>query len=98
MAESNTVDFFRFQNWSRCSTMEGVDTFDDVIADVATDAVQLTRHDLVGPTHDWAVSLEKTNHHALTDAFPRSSCVVEVVGRYFLSHCDTCRVRFSSRF
>jgi hypothetical protein len=50
--------------------MEGVDTFDDVIADVATAAAQLTGHDLVGPTHDWAVSLEKTDRHTLTEAFP----------------------------
>jgi hypothetical protein len=50
--------------------MGGANTFDDVTTDVATAAVQLTGHDLVSPTHVWAISLEKTGCCTLTEEIP----------------------------
>ena len=76
----------------------GADDFDDVISGVATAAAQLTGRDLVGPTHVCAVSLEMTGPCALTEAFPRFSCIVEVVGRWFLSPCDMCKAGSSPIF
>jgi hypothetical protein len=76
--------------------MGEADTFSDVTDDVAPEAAQLTGHDLVGPTLVWAVSLEKTERRVLTEAFPRFSRVVEVVGRRSPSPCDTCKARFLS--
>jgi hypothetical protein len=74
----------------------GADSFDDVISGVETAEAQLMGHDLVGPSHVCAFSLEITGSCALNEEFPRFSCVVEVVGRWFLSPCDTCRTRPSS--
>ena len=91
------MGFFRFQ-YIRVLLHRGPDNLDDVISDVATAAARLTGCDLVGPPHAYAVSLEMTGPCALTEAFSRFSCVVEVVGRRFLSPCDTCRARSSSIF
>jgi hypothetical protein len=76
----------------------GADSFDDVISIVAIGKAQLTGRDPVGPNHVWAVSLEKTGYCMLTEVFPRSSCIVGVVGRRFLSPCDTCKAGSISIF
>jgi hypothetical protein len=90
--------FLRVSITFGCYDIEEADELEDVICDVATAAAKLTGHDLVGPPFAYVVSFELTGPCALTKSFPRSSCIMEIMGRRFASSCNTCIARFSSIF
>jgi hypothetical protein len=76
----------------------GADELEDVICGVATAAAKLTGHDLVGPPFAYVVSFELTGPCALTKSFPRSSCIMEIMGHRFASSCNTCIAGSASIF